>query len=206
MENEKLVTLEEDHEEEEHHHHHHEDEECCCDEHEHHHHHHHDDEECDCDEHEHEHHHHHHHDDEECDCDEHEHEHHHHHHHHDGDDCDCDDCVSGVSIVEHEGALAGSFEIETKHSKEDTDKYIKEYMKLIYDIVEKHEGVVGHIKASITDNDYSAMYSLTDTDIFRVGEYDQISKVDKIAFAAIVYGLDEITLRSLLVVAKEVLS
>ena len=205
MENEKLVTLEEDHEEEEHHHHHHEDEECCCDEHEHehHHHHHHDDEECDCDEHEHEHHHHHHHDDEECDCDEHEHE---HHHHHDGDDCDCDDCVSGVSIVEHEGALAGSFEIETKHSKEDTDKYIKEYMKLIYDIVEKHEGVVGHIKASITDNDYSAMYSLTDTDIFRVGEYDQISKVDKIAFAAIVYGLDEITLRSLLVVAKEVLS
>ncbi len=213
MENDEMVIKEQDGEDEHHHHHHHDDDDCCCkDEHhhhhhhdececedEHHHHHHHHDDECDCED---EHHHHHHHDDE-CDCED---EHHHHHHHHDGDDCDCDDCVSGVSIVHHENALAGSFEIEADLSKEDADKYIKEYMLLIRSIVEKHEGVVGHIKSSVTDKDgHTAMYSLTDTEVFRVGEYDQLGKAEKIAFAAILYGLDEITLRSLLVVTKEVL-
>ena len=207
MENDEMVIKEQDGEDEHHHHHHHDDECCCKDEHHHHdececedehHHHHHHDDECECED---EHHHHHHHDDE-CDCE----DEHHHHHHHDGDDCDCDDCVSGVSIVHHENALAGSFEIEADLSKEDADKYIKEYMLLIRSIVEKHEGVVGHIKSSVTDKDgHTAMYSLTDTEVFRVGEYDQLGKAEKIAFAAILYGLDEITLRSLLVVTKEVL-
>jgi len=169
-----------EHIEDEHHHHHHYDED------EHHHHHHEDEDE---------HHHHHHHDEDEGE--------HHHHHHHDGDDCDCDDCVSGVSIVFHEDALAGSFSIETTQSKEIVDQLIKESMMLIYNIVEKHEGVVGHIKAAISEGEVSAMYSLTSDDVFRVGDYDKLNNVENISFAAIVYGLDEIVLRSLLVVAKE---
>ena len=175
-----------------------EEEECCCEEHEHHHHH---------DEEEHEHHHHHH--DEEG----HEHHHHHHegeeehehhhHHHEDGEECDCDDCVSGVSIVHHEDALAGSFDVETKLSKGEVDSIIRESMSLINDIVNKHDGVVGHIKAAISEKEKSVMYSLTCDEVFRTGDFDGMDNVEKVAFAAIVYGLDEIVLRSLLVVAKE---
>ena len=76
-------------------------------------------------------------------------------------------------------------------------------MDLIRQIVEKHEGVIGHIKSAISQGDRSAVYSLTYDEIFQAGEYDSIDSIESISFAAIVYGLDELTLESLLVVAKE---
>ena len=88
-------------------------------------------------------------------------------------------------------------------SKEDADMVIRESMDLIRQIVEKHEGVIGHIKSAISQGEHSAVYSLTYDEIFRVGEYDSIDSVEGISFAAIVYGLDELILESLLVVTKE---
>ncbi len=79
-------------------------------------------------------------------------------------------------------------------------------MSLINEIVEKHDGVVGHIKAAIVDGDHTAMYSLTYDEVNMVGEYDEIQNVQEISFASIVYGLEEVVLRSLLIVAKERLS
>lgn len=180
----ETVIAEVQHEDSDHNH-----EECC--EHEHHH-----SVGCGCS-----HEHHHHDDGEDCDCG---HEHHHHHHHEHGEDCDCEDCVAGVSIVHHEEALAGSFSVETQLGKEELDAIIRESMLKLAEIIEASEnGVIGHIKAAISSEDCSAMYSLTYDVVSRVGEFDALDRVETVSYAAIVYGLTADVLRAHLIGVKE---
>ena len=178
---EKSAMDNDEHEEHEDHGHHHEHGHIHAEAHEHHH------------DHDHDHDHAHHHD----------HDHDHEHHHEHGEGCTCDDCVSGVSVIHHEGALAGSFSAEAGRSLEETDAILKEGMQALAKKVDSHGGIIGHIKSAVSSGEDSYMYSITSDTVQRKGTMPEGAVPDQITFASIVFGMEEDELRESLVEIRE---
>ena len=152
-------------------------------------------------EHEHDHAHEHHHEHDHGHVHEHDHEHGHEHHHEEG--CTCEDCVSGVSVIHHEGALAGSFSLDTSKTLEEADAILMEEMKALGKAVDGAGGIIGHIKAAIKTPGGSYMYSITSDTVSRKGDVPEGDAPKEISFASIVFGIEEDFLREYLVAIKE---
>jgi len=71
-------------------------------------------------------------------------------------------------------------------------------MNLLRSYIEFKEGVIGHIKSAVTSGDDAVMYSLTYDEVYTTGNLDSIKTVDKVNFAAIVYGATDDALLALL--------
>lgn len=151
---------------------------------------------------------------EECCCPDHDHEHEHHHeHHHDHDHhdhvheheegCTCEDCVSGVSVIHHEGALAGSFSIETDEPAEHLDSIITDAMLALAGKIDEAGGIIGHIKAAVASKSGSVMYSITLDTVNKKGAIPEGEAPENVSFASIVFGVEEDMLRPFLVELKE---
>ena len=140
---------------------------------------------------------------------EHEHEHEHHHEHEHGHEheheegCTCADCVSGVSVIHHEGALAGSFSIDTQKTLDEVDSILMEDMAQLGRKVDECGGIIGHIKAAVKTPSGSYMYSITSDTVSRKGEVPEGEQPQEVSFASIVFGLEEDPLREYLVEIKE---
>ena len=91
-------------------------------------------------------------------------EHDHHHHHHHDEDCCCEES-GGVEISFHEGALIGTL---TGHIQADSIDAAKDLLSAAMTELAAHisgaGGVIGHIKAIVSEEGRGWQISVTDTE------------------------------------------
>lgn len=115
-----------------------------------------------------------------------------HHHHHD-EDCCCEEC-SGIGIAYHEGALIGTL---TGHITTDSVDAAKELlcsaMTELAARINTAGGVIGHIKAIVSEEGRGYQISVTDEDSMVRSLSPSAYRAD---CAAIVFAVEEDALRT----------
>lgn len=107
----------------------------------------------------------------------------------------------GIRISHQQGASVFSFHKEFKCSYDETKEKLVALINELSDWVDERDGIVGHIKAYITEKKRSAMLSAAG-DTCSVKEYD--SPVSSVEFTAIVFQVsDELFCKMLLDWLKE---
>ncbi len=107
-------------------------------------------------------------------------EHHHHHHHDHGPDCTCG-CQDHhehhhhheerIRVSVHDVSVAGSLSLTVSMEYAEGVRLFSRILSEISGKITAHGGIVGHIKALITDMSKSCMLSVTDEEEASVSEY-----------------------------------
>lgn len=108
-----------------------------------------------------------------------------------------------MSVIHHEGALAGSFSIDTDEPMEKIDGIITDAMLELAGKIDETGGIIGHIKAAVASKNGSVMYSITLDTVNKKGSIPEGEEPEEISFASIVFGVEEEMLRPFLVELKE---
>ncbi len=88
----------------------------------------------------------------------------HHHRHEHGEDCCCEAC-SGISVSSHEGALIGSLTGHITAENVDTAmELLSAEMTALAARISEAGGVIGHIKAIVSEEGRGYQISVTDTE------------------------------------------
>jgi ABC-type Zn2+ transport system substrate-binding protein/surface adhesin len=131
----------------------------------------------------------------EYDHEHHDHEHTHEHHDHEGHDHEHEDhdheeeVVDGeVNVSHHESALICSSRVTVRAGYDAAKKAVEAALKNIAAWVDAHEGYVGHVKASISENGRSVTLSTTGYEL-SIRDFDAHGAV--ISMAAIVFLVPE---------------
>ena len=130
---------------------------------------------------------------------EHEHEHHHdhdHEHHHDHDhEHDHGHEAPSLEISHHENALIATLRIVIPGEYEQALAILQDAMQKTAEEIEQQDGLIGHIKAFVTEENRSCMISIPEADDVQIKNAEAPSV--HVECANIVFGLTDGQLESL---------
>ncbi|MFZ7133149.1 MAG: hypothetical protein ACOWWR_12385 [Eubacteriales bacterium] len=119
--------------------------------------------------------------------------------HNHAENCNCGKCSSDsrIKIVLHEGAISVSFTRETQLSEEVISEILSESMLHLCIWIKESGGIIGHIKAAITDSNGTKMFSITKDIVNYKNTGMKIKPPIKVFFTGIVFNMqiEEIKLK-----------
>lgn len=130
------------------------------------------------------------HDHEECKCHEHHHDHEHeqgHHHEHEH---------KAVNVYKHDISTVGSVRFQMETAYEKSIDLVEQYMSKTAEEIMERNGIIGHIKAFVTNTGQCCMLSVTDDDN-TCRKYTDTNQVS-VECVAIVIGIETEQLKEIL--------
>lgn len=95
---------------------------------------------------------------------------------------------SVIQVHRHDGAVVGSFSIDSTASVEKIEACLRSEMLKLKDWVNYKKGIVGHIKAGVKIEEQFVMYSVTDEAFVKK---ERLAESKRLEFAAIAYFVEE---------------